>query len=135
MRSTRWNIVATVGVLMLALLAGPVEADQRPPKAAATVRAEKGAAPLLWEWSPTDVTITKNQRVRWENPTGTPHDVLVWDGPSDLHTRLAPGDAHTLRFEQRGVYRYRCAISEHSDVVFVGTERTCVGMCGVVTVE
>lgn len=94
-----------------------------------------GPYAFLWEWSPAEVTISKGERVTWINPTSATHHITSWDGRWDVAEHLDTDATVTLRFKKPGVYRYWCDVSTHADIVHAGTERICVGMCGVITVE
>ncbi|HEV3472134.1 MAG TPA: plastocyanin/azurin family copper-binding protein [Actinomycetota bacterium] len=100
-----------------------------------TVAAAGGPFPFTWSWDPDEVTIAKGDRVVWTNPTAAAHHITAWDGKWDAEEHLDAGAEVTLRFKKPGTYRYWCDIVGHADIVSVGPERVCVGMCGVITVE
>lgn len=137
-RGGRRSLVATaiaLGVLFLGL-AAPGGAAARPrPAQSFTVVAEGGPHPFTWAWGPAEVTVVGRGRVTWENPTDAVHHVTFWDGPHAESQHLEAGATATLRFRNPGVYEYLCDIIGHADLVYVGTERICVGMCGRITVE
>lgn len=81
------------------------------------------------------MTITPGDRVVWTNPTDAAHHITAWDGKWDAAEHLDIDARVTRRFKKPGVYKYLCDILGHADIVVVGTERVCVGMCGVITVE
>jgi plastocyanin len=108
---------------------------QRRAAQTATVTAAGGPYAFLWQWDPAEITISKGDRVRWENPTSAEHHVTAWDGPWKTEEHVASDGTMTLRFKKPGVYRYWCDVSTHADIVYAGDQRICVGMCGVITVE
>lgn len=129
-------LAASIAVLAVAVtLAEPVDARRARHAEVTVITAAGGPAAFLWEWSPSELTIAKGDRVAWENPTSAAHAVEVWDGPTFFTGDLATGKRFTLKFKKPGDYKYRCPIAPHSDIVYAGTERICVGMCGVITVE
>ncbi len=101
------------------------------------VTAEQGALPVLWVWAPADIEIRKGEKVKWINDTGAEHAIRPWDGPWDVYEQLDAGTSVSMRFDKPGIYKYRCDVDLHSDVIYHGEEedRTCVGMCGTITVK
>ncbi len=99
------------------------------------VTASQGLLPILWVWDPAEIPIARGDRVTWENPTEAMHRIIAWDGPWEVAADLDVMDKVTFKFKKPGVYRYWCDVLGHSDVVYHGEDRTCVGMCGVVIVE
>ncbi|MDQ4024600.1 MAG: hypothetical protein M3217_03780, partial [Actinomycetota bacterium] len=120
-------------------LAAPLAADAAGLRAQRSapikVLAAGGPFPFTWEWTPSDVTIASGGRVTWENPTDAVHHVTFWDGPRKGTAHVDVRGSATLRFKEAGVYKYWCDIFGHADIVTVGYDRVCVGMCGEITVE
>jgi plastocyanin len=114
---TRSMFVAILAVVMVALLAVSALAITK------TTRATGGN-----RWKPKHIYITKNDRVRWRNPTSRTHDVTSMGGWS-YSTVLSPGEAARRRFRRTGTFRFRCA--RHSGIV----DGQCRGMCGVIHVR
>lgn len=136
----RESLVALVaaGLLAGAVLSPALSAPQsrqKKPRHVERVQAALGTYPGTWEWVPADITIKAGDDVEWENPTDETHRIISWDGEWKVRTPLSPGDSTRLRFKRRGVYRYYCSMSFHGDILYLGTERLCVGMCGTITVE
>jgi plastocyanin len=129
-------VLAAAGLLLVAL-AVPDRAAAGPDRRgdSFTVVAEGGPFPYSWGWVPAEVTIHGRGRVTWENPTDAVHHVTFWDGPTKTSEHVGVGGSVTLRFRKPGVHRYWCDIFGHADIVYLGTERICVGMCGEVVVE
>jgi plastocyanin len=129
---------AIVGLVALSLTSSgaAVAAPSRASRAAAaTVVAEGGSLPFSWKWTPAEVILPGPGRVTWENPTEAPHHVTFWDGPRDDTTHVDVRGSVTVRFKKPGVYKYWCDIFGHAELVEVGAERICIGMCGEVAVE
>ena len=124
--------VLLIGALSSSASSHPVAGGDDP---VTTVNAVEGAAPGTWAWEPADVTISAGERVVWRNETTSAHGLSAWDGRWKVTTPIDAGDSAGLRFRKPGVYSYRCPVQLHSDVLYIGTERVCVGMCGTVTVE
>ncbi|HEX2195535.1 MAG TPA: hypothetical protein VHJ76_01305, partial [Actinomycetota bacterium] len=127
--------VATIAVAAgLALLApGPASSAGRP--RSSSVVAAGGPHPFTWTWDPAEVTIPAGGKVTWENPTEAVHHVTFWRGPSSKSLHLHGRGSATLKFRKPGVYEYLCDIFGHAQLVDVGPERVCIGMCGTVTVR
>lgn len=125
----------TLGVVVLGLSVPDGAAAGPRPERSFTVVAEGGPHPFTWSWAPAELTIRGRGKVTWENPTDAVHHVTFWDGPGARAQHLHPGASATLGFKKPGVYKYWCDILGHADIVHVGTERICVGMCGEITVE
>ena len=100
-----------------------------------TITAAGGPFPFTWAWDPAEVTVAPGDRVVWTNPTDAAHHITAWDGKWDAAEHLDMGAKVSRRFKKPGVYKYWCDIFGHADIVYVGDERICVGMCGVITVE
>ncbi|MDQ3982116.1 MAG: hypothetical protein M3271_05485 [Actinomycetota bacterium] len=100
-----------------------------------TVVAEGGPHPFSWGWAPAEVTIRGSGRVTWENPTDAVHHVTFWDGPTTASKHVDTGGAVTMRFRKPGAHKYWCDIAGHAELLSLGPERVCVGMCGEVVVE
>ncbi|MFN2588001.1 MAG: hypothetical protein ABR613_07785 [Actinomycetota bacterium] len=128
-------MVSLTAASLVAVPVSPSPAAGGAAPKSATVVAEGGPAPFTWEWNPPAVTIGRRGRVTWENPTDTTHHVTFWDGPGAPHGHLDPGGTAAIRFRKPGVYKYWCDIFGHADIVTLGYDRVCVGMCGEVTVE
>ena len=128
---------SVVGLALSLLVAVPAagSAHQAPPSNTTTVTAAGGPLPFTWAWDPAEVSIARGEKVTWTNPTDAAHHVTAWEGKWDAAEHLDMGSKVTLRFKKPGVYKYWCDILGHADIVFVGTERVCVGMCGVIRVE
>ena len=125
-----------IGALLVVALPLPAgDASARRKAETTTVEASGGPAPFTWSWTPSDITIAKGDVVAWTNTTGVTHRVTSWDGSWEVAEHLEAGDSARIRFKQPGVYQYWCDIMGHADLIYVGTERICVGMCGTITVE
>ncbi|MDQ3981279.1 MAG: hypothetical protein M3271_01205 [Actinomycetota bacterium] len=122
-------------VLVLSLAAPKSAAGPMPRGEAFTVVAEGGPHPFSWGWAPAEVTIRGNGRVTWENPTEAVHHVTFWDGPTKASKHVDTGDAVTMRFRKPGAHKYWCDIAGHAELLSLGPERVCVGMCGEIVVE
>src|ERR671910_138668 len=72
-------------------------------------------------WRPTTRSISKDDRVRWRNPTSVTHNVVAYGGNWSYNKTLAPGTRVGRSFGRRGVFRYRCTF--HS----VKTSTGCSG--------
>lgn len=129
--------IGTAVVLSVALLLVPLAsnggAQQPAPKT--TVEAAGGPLPFTWQWAPAEVTVPKGGVVRWNNSTDAVHHVTSWEGQWNVSKHVDTGESTKVKFRKRGVYRYWCDITGHADIVHVGTESFCVGMCGTITVE
>ena len=129
---------AVAALLAIALLAHaaprPAVARARPTPSFEVV-AEGGPHPFTWEWAPPDLTIRGRGKVTWHNPTEAIHHVTFWEGPVAQDQHVDPGSSATLTLRKPGVYKYWCDIFGHADLVYVGAEGVCVGMCGEITVE
>lgn len=85
-----------------------------------------------WMWEPSSFDAARKDRVVWSNDTGTLHHVAFYEGPLSGKTLHIPsGGKDKLRLKKAGVYRYRCDIQFHSEIV--GGQ--CLGQCGEITVE
>ena len=138
-RRSRLVLAATAALTMASLLtpalASPVARRARPAQSF-RIAAEGGPYPFTWSWSPDDLTFRWRGKVTWENPSAEEHQVEFWDAPVPIDELvLAPGGTAALTLRRPGVYSYRCDIAAHSDIVYAGNERLCVGMCGEITVE
>lgn len=141
----RRTVLAMVilGVLLLALpTTGTAQDRGRSPRGkTVVVKAAGSSAPLIWGWDPPEITIRAGDRVRWENPTGEAHSVRPWveaGSGSSLwapESTLEPDGSFRFTFTEPGVYRYRCGVFPHSDIVYLADGGRCVGMCGTITVE
>ncbi len=123
--------------LVVAALAPAAAATRSPRLKEFTVAAKAGPQSLTWEWDPSELTIRGKGRVTWENFTEAEHHVTFWEGPLEgttLHL-AAGGGSESLVLKKPGVHKYRCDLGLHSDIVYVGYERICVGQCGEITVE
>jgi plastocyanin len=127
--------VTLAAVAFLALLPPHAARGGPRPVPSFEVVADGGPQPFTWEWTPADLTIRSRGKVTWLNPTEAVHHVTFWDGPGAKHQHLHPGGSATLTLRKPGVYSYWCDIFGHADIVTVGPERFCVGMCGTITVE
>lgn len=128
-------VAILTGWIALGAIAAPATGEPRDLQAEThVVEAAAATLPRTWEWDPADATIAVGDKVTWENPTDADHGVESWDGNWDVREILEPGATNTLRFKKPGVYSYRCNVWLHSDILYLGTERLCVGMCGTITV-
>ena len=142
MRSARPQTRSRIGIVLalcIALLVAPLPSSKggtrRSGPKTTTVEATGGPLPFTWQWTPPDVTIAKREVVRWNNSTDAVHHVTSWDGPWNTSRHVDSGESTAIKFKRRGVYRYWCDITGHADIVHVGTQSFCVGMCGTITVE
>lgn len=125
-----------LAAVFVAALAAPLPAraiDR--PAGSFTVVAGGGPHPFTWTWDPAELTIEARSKVTWKNPTEGIHHVTFWRGPSSKSLHLHGRGSAALKFKKPGVYEYLCDIFGHAQLVHVGPERICVGMCGVITVE
>lgn len=133
-RSRTGVAVALTAVVLLVPLASSRAAEASASKKT-TVEAAGGPLPYTWEWSPADVTISKGGVVRWNNSTDAVHHVTSWDGAWDVSKHVDTGDSVAIKFKKRGTYRYWCDIAGHADILHIGPQKLCIGMCGTITVE
>ncbi len=134
-RARRRALAATAAVAAaFSALASPAPVTARPAESF-TVVAGGGPHPFTWTWDPDEIAIDGRGKVRWENPTEAVHHVTFWRGPSDKSLHLHPRGAVTMKFRKPGTYEYLCDIFGHAQIVDVGSERVCIGMCGSVTVR
>lgn len=101
------------------------------------VDAAGGPVTPLWEWDPSELEISAEDKVVWRNQTGSDHHVTPYGGPwENVDVMHLPMDGKVgFVFRRPGEYLYRCDFAfagvEHS--LLVGDE--CIGMCGRIVVE
>ncbi len=117
-------------VLVLVVLAAVMAA---PATARKTHQITAGGGPFgpTWQWQPAELEVAAGDRVTWTNPTGTTHHVTGWEGEWDVRLHVSADGKASHRFRSPGVYRYRCDIPMHSQLI----GGVCIGQCGTITVR
>lgn len=119
--------VALIAVLLCAL---PSPGAAKP----TTHRVDAAGGPVgpTWRWEPAELEIARKDKVVWHNETSSRHHVAFYEGPLAGKTLHVPsGEKAKQRFKKRGVYRYRCTLPQHSEIV----GGVCVGQCAEIVVE
>jgi plastocyanin len=101
----RWAFAgaAAVVALLLALQGGFAAADEPALASRAKTVSIDGFA-----YRPATVTVSRGTRVTWVNSDGVKHTATR---ASSFDTgRIKPGKSATVRFGQRGTFRYHCKI-------------------------
>jgi plastocyanin len=84
------------------------------------------------KYKPKTLKVAVGTEVDWSNPSRKNHEVVAYKGPWSVDIDLArKTGTGSYTFLAPGVYRYRCEIQDHSDIV----DGKCVGMCGTVKVS
>jgi plastocyanin len=92
------------------------------------IRAETASTIYQYKWAPKALhTVTRGERVKWTDTTGTPHTVKFFKGPwKGKELDLSADGSVSRRVYKAGTYRYRCTIVGHSSL----QDGDCDGMCG-----
>jgi plastocyanin len=117
-------LAAALGVVGLSGVAGGREVI----RAVVDTEDSDGDGWTSYEWAPQQVhTVTRGERVRWNDTTGLEHTIKFYKGPWKGRELDLPANGSVSRIvRKRGIYRYRCTILPHSTL----TDGQCTGMCG-----
>jgi plastocyanin len=80
---------------------------------AAGVRAQPAPTVVAirdFSFEPHEVKIAVGTAVRWVNEDQAPHAIAMEGGRPGSSGEIAPGQSHTVTFQQPGTFPYRCGI-------------------------
>ncbi|MEX0755991.1 MAG: cupredoxin domain-containing protein [Actinomycetota bacterium] len=95
-------VLLVLAAVLVAMLGGTALARQ-------TIRARDN------RFAPKRVSVSRNERVIWRNAGNNDHTVTAFGGGWSKDVRLDPGETTRFRFDQNGIYRYRCKIHANMD--------------------
>ena len=121
--------ICTSLVLVVFLVVATVAVAGAATKGRSTpTRATKTVKGIVTHWSPTTVTISSGDTVKWKAVSGT-HTVTAYGGNWSFNHSLPTGQVAHRVFSHAGTFRFRCTF--HSTL----TNGHCSGMCGKVVVR
>ena len=115
------SLVLAAFLIVIASTSAVAVGRDTPTRATKTVRA------IVSHWSPTTVSISTGDVIKWRGVSGT-HTVSAYGGNWSFNKDLSTGDVEDRTFRHAGTFKFRCMF--HSTL----TNGQCSGMCGKVVV-